>query len=262
MTHTQHTSFSLLLHRVFWLGLACLFLAPTVALAQSSSLVQVQTQVRQAYVLNQPDQLRQAVRALAADPQPNSDSWQSQSLLAQYQLVGRCLETEDCDDVEALLLAAEKQVEAWLSREPTSAEAHVMLAGFLGMRINYSPSRAIFLGPKSLKHLEKAEQLNPNEPQLWVEKGNYAFHAPSWFGGDKKKAEAHFQRASDLYAQLPLAEQSWLALYAGVYLAKSQLANGKTQAAIATYEKLLQQEPGFWWVKTVLLPEVRKQAGK
>jgi tetratricopeptide (TPR) repeat protein len=262
MNRTQHTPFFLWLDQALRLGLVCLFFAPPLGFGQSSTLTKAQHQIRQAYVLNQPAQLRQAVQTLLANPLPNSDAWQSLSLLAQYQLVGRCLETENCEDVEALLIAAEKQVEAWLRRKPTSAEAHVMMAGFLGMRIDYSPSRAIFLGPKSLKQLEKAEALHPNEPQLWVEKGNYAFYAPSWFGGDKKQAERYFQRASTLYAQLPVAEQSWLALYTEVYLAQSQLANGNAQAAIATYEKLLQQEPDFGWVKTVLLPEARRQTGK
>lgn len=80
------------------------------------------------------------------------------------------------------------------------AESHALLGTVCGMSIAMSPPRAIWLGPRVLKHQKKALQYGPANPRVQYLLGMSHYHAGA-FGGGKKEALACLLKAEQLYAE-------------------------------------------------------------
>ena len=84
------------------------------------------------------------------------------------------------------------------------------------------------------------------------------------WGGDIKEAIESYEKCVQLYEANPAALTSnWMYLDALAFQGQAYLKNGDTGKAIATFEKALQAEPEFGWVKFTLLPKAKtKSEGK
>ena len=183
-----------------------------------------------------------------------------ETVLAEYGMIGYCLASESCEDVEDRIDDAQEMLEELLDDHPKWSEGHAFLGALIAMEIGLSPAKAIFLGPGSSNHIEKAIELNANNPSAWVEMGNMRFHAPSLFGGDKEEAIICFKKAIELFdRKASLRKDNWLYLHAWVWLAKAYEETGNMEQARKSYEKVLLYEPRFTWVKDELLPQIRKK---
>lgn len=60
-------------------------------------------------------------------------------------------------------------------------------------------TRFMSYGKQAADYLQKAMQLNPNNPRLYYLQGMSVFNTPEQFGGGKQKAKPVFQKAVDLY---------------------------------------------------------------
>ena len=183
-----------------------------------------------------------------------------ETILAEYGMIGYCLASESCKDVDDRIDHAQEMLEDLLEDYPKWSEGHAFLGALIAMEIGRSPAKAIYLGPGSSRHIEKAIDLNANNPSGWVEMGNMRFHAPALFGGDKKEAIICFKKAIELFdKQLALRKDNWLYLHAWVWLAKAYEETGDKEMAVKTYENLLIHEPRFMWVKNELLPQIKSK---
>ncbi len=80
------------------------------------------------------------------------------------------------------------------------AESHALLGTVYGMSIGMSPTRALWLGPRVMKHQKKALQYGPANPRVQYLLGMSHYHAAA-FGGGKKEALTCLLKAEKLYAE-------------------------------------------------------------
>ena len=52
-----------------------------------------------------------------------------------------------------------------------------------------------------IQNLEKAKELNPDNPRIYLQRGISKFYTPKMFGGGKKAAAPYFEKAQGLFAK-------------------------------------------------------------
>ena len=172
-----------------------------------------------------------------------------------YRLAGRTMET-DMDASHALLKEAESFLEKSVEIQPI-AESYALLASAMGMRID-GPASAMSLGMRSGAAMGRAKDLGPDNPRVRLLEGISAFHTPGMFGGGHEAALEHFLAATELFGEdaPPPPLPAWGHAEAYAWLGQTHVALGQTEAARTAYERALELEPGYVWVREVLLPGV------
>lgn len=172
-----------------------------------------------------------------------------------YRLAGRTMET-DTDASHGLLEEAESFLERSVEIEPI-ADSYALLASAIGMRID-GPISAMSLGMRSGAAMSRAKELGPDNPRVRLLEGISAFHTPGMFGGGHDAALEHFLAAIELFAedapQPPLPAWGHAEVYA--WLGQTHAAMGQVEEARTAYERALEMEPGYFWVREVLLPRL------
>lgn len=156
------------------------------------------------------------------------------------------------DEADGLLEQANK-------RAPT-AEALALHSSVLGQMIGLSgnPLSGMTLGPKASGYLDRAKELEPKNPRVWLLSGMSAMFTPKMFGGGSDKAEKDLEKAVELFASdhpTPPAP-SWGRADAYIWLGQALQKEEKKEEARAAYQKALELQPGNQWVTRVLLPSL------
>lgn len=172
---------------------------------------------------------------------------------ALYRLAARTLEGDPAR-ARGMLEEAESFLERSIEIEPI-AESHALLASALGMRID-GPVSAMTLGRRSIAALAGAKVLGPRNPRVRLLEGISVFHTPKIVGGGPDRSLRHFLAAVDLFAddapEPPLP--AWGHAEAWAWIGQVHAAAGRMQEARRAYERALELEPGYVWVREVLLP--------
>ena len=82
-----------------------------------------------------------------------------------------------------LLDDAETRLKTAVKLDPKFAEGYALLSGVYGLKINFSPMSGILLGPRSGGAIDRAEQLEPENPRVLLSRGIGKFNTPAMFGG-------------------------------------------------------------------------------
>jgi len=138
--------------------------------------------------------------------------------LADYRLANLLYGTDRRQTLSYLNDAVEHLKEA-IRINDRFAEAYALLSGSYGQKIGLSPLESIILGPKGGKAIERATELEPDNPRDPLQ--------PDW-GHD------------EVYAWIGMAHNDVEAY----------------ELAREAYEKALAINPDFGWVKYVLLPQL------
>ena len=159
------------------------------------------------------------------------------------------------EEVRTLLDEEEKAIDASLAVKPFP-EAHAMLSSVLGRKIAFRPMMAMFLGPKSGQSMNDAIALGPNNPRVWLIRGQGAMFTPEQFGGGLANAETYLKKAEELFAadKAVSPEPSWGRAELYAWLGQVYQKQNKTADAVTAYNKALEISPSMRWVKYVLLP--------
>ena len=180
---------------------------------------------------------------------------------ALYRLGMQALEDDNDLAIEAL-----EESEAYLQRSMKIhpiAESHALLAAVLGMRI-VDDETAMTLGMRSEAEMSKARKLGPANPRVRLLVGISAFHAPEMWGGGHDTALAHFLAAVELFAEDESAPPlpGWGLAETYAWLGRTHAALGNVEEARGAYERALELEPGYAWVRDVLLPGLEGDSGR
>ena len=117
----------------------------------------------------------------------------------------------------------------------------------------------MFLGGKSSSNIEEATKLDPSSPLVWQVYGVSKLFTPEMWGGDAKVALESFEKAVKLYEASDVQKASnWRYLDALAWLGQAYATNNQKDMAKKVYEKALEVEPNFGWVKYSLLPAINK----
>jgi hypothetical protein len=96
--------------------------------------------------------------------------------------------------------------EVWIDKlaklRPEDGEVAVLTAWYFQARLAASPATGwMRFGGKITKNLEKAKQLNPENPRLYLVEGQNLYYTPEAFGGGKKQALPLFKTSQEKFAK-------------------------------------------------------------
>jgi tetratricopeptide (TPR) repeat protein len=179
----------------------------------------------------------------------------------QYGYIGYCLSMKEKKEAERVLVEAEERAKFLLEKKVYEARLYSLVGAFYGYWVSLKPLRAPHFGSKSEEANRKALELDPEEPQAWMEKGNIAFYKPAMFGGSKSEAVPYYEKAVRLFEAGPpwRTRQNWVYLNCMAGLGIAYEETGQPEKAGELYKKILRMEPTFKWVKDELYPEYIKK---
>ena len=142
---------------------------------------------------------------------------------------------------------------------PTYMEACVLLHNLYGRKIGFKPMLGLSLLPKMKKMGEIARQMEPENPRWLLMEAVYDYHAPKRFGGDREKALMGFEKAASVLAsraQSEFGSPDWGLTDAYAWLGICYSDAGENDLAKRYFDKALEVDPNFGWVKKYLYPRL------
>jgi tetratricopeptide (TPR) repeat protein len=183
--------------------------------------------------------------------------------LALYRSASMYTGLKRNDEAKRALDEADLLLEQATARVP-SADALALRGSVIGLMIGLSgnPLSGMTLGPKASGLVDRALEVDPKNPRVWLIRGMSAMFTPKMFGGGTDKAERDLQKAIELFeAERPVAPApSWGRADAYVWLGQALQKDEKLDEARAAYQKALAIQPGYQWVQRVLLPSLDSSA--
>lgn len=152
-------------------------------------------------------------------------------------------------DSSAVLLARSAE-------ELPLAETYALESAVYGQMIGASsnPLIGMTLGPKAGDALDRAMQLGPRNPRVWLMRGISAMFTPSEYGGGLDKAESYLSQALKFYAtdtpKPPLP--AWGHAEAYLWLGQVYLKEGKRDAAHDAFVSAAKLEPDNAWAHALI----------
>jgi tetratricopeptide (TPR) repeat protein len=170
---------------------------------------------------------------------------------------------DDAEDRrETVLKDAISHLKRATKTDPEMADAWALLAGCYGQMMGINPMKGMSLGPKSSQALKKAKKLAPQNPRVWIISGTQDYFTPSMFGGDKERALKKFKKAARLAEQESIDDPlmpSWGHAEAYTWIGIAQMNAERYAEARSAFEKALDLNPDYGWVKAVLLPKLNEK---
>lgn len=150
------------------------------------------------------DQTRQmeASNKLALIAKKWDNEWTAHYYLAYSKIVLTYMEKDNAKK-EAWLDEAEKELGDAISiLKKESDETFVLAAMIANTRMGIDPmNRWQKYGPIFRENLEKAKDINPDNPRMYYLTGVSKFYTPKAYGGGKKAAQPYFEKAEELLAK-------------------------------------------------------------
>ena len=173
-----------------------------------------------------------------------------------YGYIGWLIGQKQFKPAEKLIPKGEKLINQVLSISPKNATAYSFKGSFLGFKIGIDKCKAIFLGSDSKNSINKAMQLDPQNVQALIDKGNLLYYSPRFFGGDKNEALNYFLKGAKLMEKNKETYQNWTYLNLLTMIASAYEKTDRLEDAKLTYEKIIRNEPEIKWVKDDLYPQL------
>jgi len=179
--------------------------------------------------------------------------------LALYRTASIYMGQKKNDEAKRALDEADLLLEQATGKSPT-ADALALRSSVIGMSIGLSgnPLSGMTLGPKSTGLLDRAKDMEPKNPRVWLMSGMSHMFTPKMFGGGTDKAETDLRKAIALFETdqpVPPAP-SWGRADAYIWLGQALQKNDKPDEARTAYQKALELQPKNGWVLYVLLPSL------
>ena len=120
---------------------------------------------------------------------------------ASYAYIMISFQEPDHEKKDAYLDQAQKDLDQALAIDPNESELH-MLQGFLyPSRINIDPmARGMIYIGKMNASLDKALELNPDNPRVYYLRATMTFHMPEAYGGGATKALPFYKTAEEKFS--------------------------------------------------------------
>jgi len=180
--------------------------------------------------------------AAAASKAPNDADAQYRAALAYSYLAEVMIEQRERKPARPIAEQGIKFAEKAVALKPAVAENHRLLATLYGQAITDVMS-GLSYGPKAKGAVNKAMELAPKAPMVWVAQGVGNYYLPSQLGGGTQNAISSFKKAIELD---PKNAEAYLWL--GVSLRK----DNKDAEARQALAKALELNPNRVWVKQQL----------
>lgn len=141
-------------------------------------------------------------------------------------------------------------------------ETYALRSSVYGQLIGLSPGpiTAMRYGPRADREMDRAVELGPRNPRVWLLRGIGLIFKPGLFGGGADKAERDIRKALELFPTdtAPTPRPAWGYAEAWAWLGQALARQNRRDEARAAYHKALEIQPEFGWVTHVLLPALDK----
>lgn len=215
-----------------------------------------------AYVQGDMSRWEAIIRLMEERSDDFSDEERKELISYYYGYISFLLETDQKDKVQDYIIKGEKHLNALLKSAPNDVTALAYKGSFIGFRIGTNKFKALTLGKESISYINRAYKLDSQNVQAILDKGNLLYHMPGMFGGDKKEAVRLYEKAVLRMEKHQNLKQNWLYLNVLTTIARHYEEEKQWKKAVQVYEKILQQEPEFSWVKDTLYPAAKRTAAK
>ena len=165
----------------------------------------------------------------------------------------------DKEKAPASLDSAVVHLEKALEINDTDAESHALLASCYGMQIAFSQMSGIWRGPKSGVEMGKAKELSNENPRVALLGAIGIYNTPAMFGGGKEKGFEEMKKAAELFDRWKTTDTlqpDWGKEQVYAWIGMAYLDKKETILARKAFEKALEINPDYGWVKYVLMPKV------
>ncbi len=230
------------------------------------SLLEVSAQdyrpaIYQAYLTEKMDSWKGLMDQMELEFSQTSDPVLLYNLLeAEYGYIGWLVSVKRKKEAEELLKSAERHMALLSDLGLDNARVYSLKGAFYGFQIMLEPVRAPKLGRLSMEANEKALKLDPEEPQVWLERANMDYYRPVVFGGSKKKAVPSYEKAVKLFESSPgRTRENWVYMNCLAGLGIAYENTRKYSEAGSVYRRILKLEPSFKWVKEELYPKFQEK---
>lgn len=176
-----------------------------------------------------------------------------------YGYTAWLISVDEDDKAENYIRKTETLLEQILNKDPQNATAIAYKGAFIAFEIAISNLKAIYLGRTSMGYIEDALEMDPNNIQANIEKGNSSFYSPAAFGGDKSLSIEYYKKAARQMELNNHVEKNWMYLNVMTALGMAYEATEQIQHAKLCYEKILVVKPNFMWVGEELYPDMLKR---
>ena len=176
-----------------------------------------------------------------------------------YGYTAWLIAAEKYDPAEEYIDKAEKIIDELLDKSPENPTLLAYKGAYIGFTIGISNLKAIYLGRRSLRYIDKSLELDPENIQGNIEKGNSLYYCPSAFGGDKAEAIKYFVKAVKSFEKQGLVVNNWMYINTMTALGQAYEATNQIQLAKLCYEKIIRIFPNFMWVEDELYPDMLKR---
>src|SRR5262249_34429536 len=214
-----------------------LALATLVAIAATTPLESARDRQDRAGLQKQIDEA-----SAAAAKSPGDAEAQYRAALACSYLAEVMIEQRERKPARGVAEQGIKAAEKAVALKPSNAEYHRLLATLYGQAIT-DVMTGLSYGPKAKSAVNKAMDLAPKSPMVWVAQGVGNYYLPPQLGGGTQNAIASFRKAIELD---PKNAEAYLWL--GVSLRKEN----KDAEARQALSKSLELNPNRVWVKQQL----------
>lgn len=149
-------------------------------------------------------------------------------------------------------------IDELIKTSPT-ADVYAYKGAYIGFKIAISPYKAPFIGNTSIKYVDKALEIGPQNIQAIIEKANVCYFTPEIFGGSKAEALKYNETAINLFERdSGLTTENWVYLALLTRTAWFHTQNKNYVEAKRIYQKILNIEPDYSYVKEELYPDLVK----
>jgi len=175
----------------------------------------------------------------------------------QYGYIAYCIGYNKREEASTYLNQAQQNIKHLERKNYYPSTIYAYKSAFYGFRISLNSIIAPVIGIKSIESARSAVELDRENYFGHVQLGNIEFYMPAAFGGSKQEALGHYLKAKELIEKDPdNTVMNWNYLCLLLVIGQSHYYLHDYDSARAIYEKILELEPGFLYVRNELLPEV------
>jgi tetratricopeptide (TPR) repeat protein len=178
-----------------------------------------------------------------------------------YRLAVYYMQTKDNIQFENYIESATKELKSLLEKDENNAEVISLLGTVYGIQVSRDPSLGPSLGSQNVALTSQALGIEPNNPRVLLQIGISKLNTPEFFGGSKTKALEYFKKSVKAFEtsgeSITNIEWGYLDALAWLGITYDQLKD--YNSAIETFNKALEIEPNFSWVKNNLLPSAQEK---
>ena len=151
--------------------------------------------------------------------------------------------------------------EAATALDDNFAEGWLLLSASYAQKITVTPLKAIGLGRKFSKAMARARELAPDNPRVVLLGAITDYNLPRIVGGNKERAVGELKEAATLFANEVVEDSvlpSWGHEETYARLGIAFMDEGNLAEARASFERSLEINPDFGWVKHILIPSLEE----